>query len=65
MGSVTTEGVPFDGISVEYVCRTSAVTILLSPHGRLRRAQRAIEKRDLQVRGREKLRIQTKRITRA
>ena len=46
MGSVT--WVPTG--DVEDVCRTSAATILSSPHGRLRRAQRAIEKRDLQVR---------------
>jgi len=31
------------------VTRTSAISILSSPHGRLRRAQRAIEKRDLQA----------------
>ena len=33
----------------ETIIRTSAVTVLSSPHGRLRRAQRAIEKRDLQA----------------
>ena len=31
------------------VCDTSAITVLSSAHGRLRRAQRAIEKRDLKV----------------
>jgi len=46
MGSVAVSN---DGVSVLDVCRTSAATILSSPHGRLRRAQRAIEKRDLQV----------------